>query len=104
MRHILGGTWLDGRRLYRQRPDILVHCSDHFAGELADRDRPFHRTLDDFVVNIGDVAHVAHLHAAGLEPALHHVESHHHPRVPDVAQVVDRHAADIHAHMARDDR
>jgi hypothetical protein len=38
------------------------------------------------------------------QPALHDVEGHHHPRVPEVAVVVDGDAADIHAHFARAQR
>jgi hypothetical protein len=59
---------------------------------------------DDLVVDVGDVAHIGHAQAAGLEPALHHIKRHHHARMADVAQVVHRHAADIHAYMAGLDR
>ena len=57
--------------------------------------------MQDLVVNVGDVAHIADAIAAAFEPALHHVEGHHHARMAYVAKVVNRHAADIHADMAR---
>jgi hypothetical protein len=44
------------------------------------------------------------LSSAGQQPAVDDVERHHHARMADVAQVVDRDAADVHAHMARLDR
>jgi len=40
----------------------------------ADSDATFRRTPDDFVVNVSDIAHVGHLHAAGLQPPLNHIK------------------------------
>ncbi|MNV52694.1 hypothetical protein D3C71_1448010 [compost metagenome] len=104
LRHVFGGAGLDRWRLDAQQADVLVHGHNHLVGELADGDAALQRALDDLVVDVGDVAHVGHAQAAGLEPALHHVERHHHAGVADMAQVVNGHAAHIHAHMARFER
>ena len=100
LRHVFGGLGLDGRRLDAQGRDVLVHGPGHFGGELTDGDAPLDRPLDDLVVDVGDVAHIGHAQATGLEPSLNHVKSHHHAGMADVAQVINGHAAHIHAHMA----
>ena len=83
---------------------ILVQGGDHLLGERPDRDAALERALDDLVVDVGDVAHVGDAIAERLQPALHHVERHHEPRVAHVAEVVDRDAADVQADVARLDR
>ena len=60
--------------------------------------------LDDLVVDIGDVAHVGDLVAAGAQPARHDVEHHHEARMAEVTVVIDRNAANVHAHLAWNDR
>ena len=102
--HVLRGARLQRGRLYAQPADVGAHDLDHFVSERADGDVALKRPLDDFVVNVGDVAHVGDAQAAGFEPALYHVKRHRHAGVADVAQVINRHAADVHAHMAGVDR
>jgi hypothetical protein len=104
LRHVFGGARLQRGALDTQRIRILVQRIDHAIGQAADGLAVFHRTPDDLVVDVGDVAHIGHLVAAGAQPALHHVESHHGARMAQVAEVIDRHAADVHAHMARLER
>ena len=58
----------------------------------------------DLVVDVGDVADIAHVVRA-IELAqqpVEHVEDDHRPRIADMGEVVDRRAADIHAHELRD--
>jgi hypothetical protein len=78
-----------------------VHAGDHLVGQRADADAALQRTLDDLVFDVGDVAHIGHAPAAGQQPAVDHVERQHHAGVAQVALVVDRDAADVHAHVAR---
>ena len=104
LRHVFRGAGFHRGRLDAQRADVLVHGGDHLVGELADGDATLQRTFDDLVVNVGDVAHIGHAHAAGLEPALHHIKRHHHAGVANVAQVINGHAADVHADVARFER
>jgi len=100
LRHVVGGARFVGRALDAQRVGVLVQGLDHARGQAADGFAVVQRAGNDLVVDVGDVAHVGHAVAAGLEPALHHVESQHGARVPEVAQVINRHAADVEAHMA----
>ena len=104
LRHVLGGTRLQRGRLDTQRANVLVHGGDHLVGQRADGDAALDSAFDDLVINVSDVAHISDLVATGPEPALHHVKGHHHAGVADVAEVVNRHAADVHADMARHQR
>ena len=52
--------------------------------------------------HVGDVAHVAHLVARGLEVAEQQIERHGRAGVAQVGIAVDRRTADIHARPARD--
>ena len=57
------------------------------------------RAGDDAIVDIGDVAGVLHLIAGRTQPAHDHVEDREGPCIAHMKEVVDRGAADIHAHM-----
>jgi hypothetical protein len=104
LRHVAGG-----RRFVRgprdaERIEVGVHRPGHLLGELADGHAALERAADDLVVDVGDVADVGDLVAQRLQPAVDDVEGQLRARVAHVAQVVDRDAADVHAHMARLDR
>ncbi len=94
------------RRQHAQRHRIFVHLIDKALRQRADRHVIFICALDDLVVDVGDVAHVGHLLIAVnlTQVARDHVEHHHHARVADVAEVVYRHAAHIHADIVRINR
>jgi hypothetical protein len=100
LRHVLGGARLVGRTFDAERADVRVHGRSHLVGELANRDTTLDGAADDLVVDVRDVAHIGDLPATGAQPALHDIEGHHHAGVADVAEVVDGHAAHVHAHMA----
>ena len=76
----------------------LAQCA-----EMRDRFAVFDSALDDLVVDVGDVADVGHVVTGGLQPAVNHVENHHHAGVAEVAVVIDGHAADVHANLVRFD-
>jgi hypothetical protein len=57
-------------------------------------------TLDDLVVDVRDVAHIGHVHPPAAQVTHHDVEDHHDAGMPQVAVVIDGHAAHIHAHLA----
>ncbi len=101
---VLGGARLEGRRADADGGHVLVHRRGHLGGEPADRHAALDRAADDLVVDVGDVAHVGDAKAARLQPAGDDVEGHQEARVADVAVVVDRHAADVHPHVAGLDR
>ena len=96
-----GRARLDVRLLDPQCRRILVHEADEARGQVEDALAVLGRALDDLVVDVGDVAHVGDREAARTQPAAHDVEHDHDARVPDVAVVVDGHAAHVHAHLAR---
>lgn len=89
-----------GRPLYAQRIGVLVQGLDHAVGQRAYGFAVFDGAFDDLVVNVRDIAHVGDLQATCFQPALDHVKRHHGARVTQVAQVVNRHAAYIHADLA----
>ena len=100
LRHVVGGPWFMVRAGYAQGIRVLMQGGNHAVGQAADGLAVLQRTLDDFVVNVGDVAHIGHPQPVAFEPALHHIKRHHGARMTQVAQVIDRHAADVHADVA----
>ena len=89
---------------HAERIKVLMHGRDKALGQLADGLVVVDRTLDDLVVDVGDVADISQRIAARTQPARHHIEDQHHAGMTDVAVVINRDAADIHAHTARIDR
>jgi hypothetical protein len=61
------------------------------------------RVANDLVVDVGDVAHVGDLQPERAQPARDDIERHQKACVTDMAQIVDRDAADIHADLPRID-
>src|SRR3546814_3801013 len=68
--------------------------------DLAHALAALHSAANDFVVDIGDIAHILDLVAAATQPALHYVEADQHARMAQIAKIVDRHAAYVHADLA----
>ncbi len=93
-----------GRTFNAQGIGVLVQGLDHAVGQRAYGFAVLDCAPDDLVVNIGDIAHIGHLETTGFEPSLHDVKRNHGARMPQVAEVVHGHAADVHAHMAWDKR
>ncbi len=100
LRHERRRTRLVIRLLHAQRGRILVHGLNETAGQLRDRLAVLDGALDDLVIDVGDIAHISNVQSRLAQPALHHIEHHHHPSVTKMAIVVDRHAADVHADLA----
>ncbi|MNZ86245.1 hypothetical protein D3C78_1050620 [compost metagenome] len=101
LRHIVGGPGLEIRAFDAQGVRILVQRRNHAVGQLADGFAVFHGPTDDLVVDVGDVAHIGHAQAAGAQPALHDIKGDHGAGMPQMTQVIDGHAAHIHADVAR---
>ena len=102
-RHELSGARLVVRAQDAERIGIFMHEGDETVGQLLDRFAIFDGTPDDLVIDVGNVADVGHVVTAGLEPAIDHVEDDHDAGVPEVAVVINRHAAHVHAYLARFD-
>ena len=98
---MVGGPGFSLRPLNAQGISVLVQCVDHPVCQCANGFAIFCGASDDFVVDVGDIAHIGDLQARLLEPALHHIERHHRTCMTHMAEVIHRHAAHIHAHMAR---
>ena len=81
-----------------------VHVFVERVGEArGERERVFAKLVrprDDLVVDVGEVADVGDLVAAGLQVARDDVEADVDPRVSDVRVVIDRDAAHVEADMA----
>jgi hypothetical protein len=82
------------------------NCARRAVGQVADAR---HRLLSprvDLVIDVGDVTHIGDVLGA-IEMAQQpeqHVEDDDRPRIADMGIVIDRRAADIHAHMLGVDR
>src|SRR5690606_21481387 len=90
------GVW----RLHAQQGLVLVHGGDVVLGDLGEGLGGFDRLADDLVVYISDVADIGDAQTRFAQPARDDVEAHQHACVPQVAIVVHRDAANIHADMA----
>ncbi|MDT4843544.1 hypothetical protein FQZ97_774780 [compost metagenome] len=101
---VAGGARLGIRAQHAQARLVLVHGRDHALDQRLERLAVLVGAADDLVVDVGDVAHVGQVVAALAQPAGDHVERHHHPRMADMAEVIDGHAADVHAHLVADQR
>ena len=84
---------------HAQRVGIFVHGGDKTRGQLADGLAVFSGAGDDFVVDVGDVAHISERITAFAQPAGNHVKYHHHAGMAEMAVVVNSHAAHVHAHV-----
>src|SRR5664280_2858494 len=104
LRHIVRGARLVRRPLDAEGVGIFMKRGDHLVGKGLQRDASLERTLDDLVVDVGDVADIGDPVAERLHPALRHVERHHEPGVAHMRVVVDRDAANVQANVSRLDR
>ena len=99
LRHIFRRAWFMGWAFNAQCIGIVMHGRDKTVGQCANRLTIFQSTFDDFIVDVGDVAHINHLIARHLQPTLNHVKRHHNACVPQMTIVIHRHATHIHAHL-----
>ncbi|RMW03599.1 hypothetical protein ALP03_05868 [Pseudomonas amygdali pv. tabaci] len=96
---VIGGTRLHVRLEDIEARLVLVHGVDHARSQRVERLTVVTRTIDDLVVNIGDVAHISQLVTAEAQPASHQIERHHAAAMAQMAVVVHGHPADVHAHL-----
>jgi len=108
----VGGARLNGRLKAAEFGDVFVELRLGLFGNGADRlvERQAgmvpQRPRVDLVVDVGDVAGIGDMGLAidMPEQPVEHVEDDHRPGIADMREVVDRRAADIHAHILRVDR
>src|SRR5690606_1167507 len=99
-----GGARLDIRPQYAQFFGILIHGPDELISQCLNRNAALIGAIDDLVINVGNVAHVSNIKTGGPQPAVDHIEHHHHTRVAEMTIIVNRHATNIHADFAGNDR
>ena len=80
---------------------IRMHGGNVVIRDLANATLGLHRAADDFVVDVGNIAYIVDRQTTGAQPALHDIESDQHARVAQMTIVVNGHATDIHAYLAR---
>ena len=107
-----GRARLEGRLQAAQRVDVLVELPLGPLGHAGDRlvERQVGKIARgarvDLVVDVGDVSDVDDVVRAEAQPqqTKQHVEDDDRTRVADMGEVVDRRAADVHAHRGRIER
>ena len=86
------------RRQRVQRRHVVVEPSGLTEREIEVVHASQPGGADDVIVDVGDVAYIAHLVASIDQPALQHVVGDIGRGVPEVGGVVGRDAADVHRH------
>ncbi|CWQ81874.1 Uncharacterised protein [Neisseria meningitidis] len=78
LRNVFCCLRLNIRTQHTQSIGIFVHSLNETRSQLADGFAVFSRTGDDFVVDVGDIAHISERITALAQPTGNHVEHHHH--------------------------
>ena len=87
-----------------QSVHVLVVSIDVFFHEGLPIPIDFVRTMNNLVVNIGEVLDVVNIVAAGFKPPMNQVKSEVATCMSEVTAVVDGHAAHVHGHLPRFER
>ena len=96
-----GGAGLRNRRAHLERLHVAVETRHLRFGQLEVRHAELTRLRKDRVVDVGDVAHVAHGVTELFEPTDENVVGQVRGRVSEVGRVVRRDATHVHAHRGR---
>ena len=96
---MVGGAHQLLRRLQIEQPRIFQKRLLVFFRILPHAQRLLRCIADDLVVHVSDVHHVAQLESALPQKTAQDVERYKRPEVADVAVVVHRRPAGIHAHF-----
>ena len=104
LRDELGRARLAIAQPHAERRAVFLVGLDEALGQRLHRLAVLLRALDDLVVDVRDVADERDVVARRLEVTAHDVEHDQHARMAEVAVVVDRDAADVHADLARLER
>ncbi len=98
---VVGGARLAVDRQDAERGLVFMHRGDEAVGQRREGFTIFGGTGEDLVIQIGDVANVAHLITDAAQVTHDHIKGHHHPGMAQMTVVIDGHAADIEADLAR---
>ena len=78
-----------------------MHRPDETLGQIGERFTVLIGAIDDLVINIGNIADIGDLIAERFQITIDHIKHHHHSGVPQMTEVVNRHATDIHPDLSR---
>ena len=92
---------LRGGCLHPKRRGIRFHRFDEPLRQYLDGLAVLVCAPNNFVVNIRYVAHIRNVKTARPQPALHHIENHQHSGMPEMAIIINGHAANVHFDLAR---
>ena len=102
--HVFGGAGFFGRSKHAEGIAVFVHGSNVTIRQLLNGFTTLVGAVNDFVVDIGNVAHVLDLITLCHQPAVDHIEHDHDPGMAQVTEVVNGHPADVHTHLPRMNR
>ncbi len=102
--HMLSRFGFDGRRPYAQFPHVIVIGLNEFGRDLVTTHTLLVRPLNNLVIDVGEILGKLDPIAGVFEIPANHIEYQRAPRMPDMAIVIDRHAAHIHPHGLRHER
>ena len=97
---MVGCPRFDGRSLHAEPPVCLVERGVCTVHDHVGRDSLDSGSIDDLVVDVGDVANVRHLVARPLEVPTDHIEDHCGPAMAEVWVRLDRRPAHVHSDLA----
>ena len=80
-----------------------MHAHRHAVGQLFDGFAVFSCTSDNLVIDIGDISDVFYFKSSETQVAYNHIEADKGSGMADMAQIIDCHAAYIHADPAWND-
>ena len=92
---VIGGLGDNIRGFRVQRCHVFGKRRGEAFGEGADVLAVFRGSLDDLVINVGDVAGVDHFRVEPLQQAIQHIKHHHRAGVANVDEVVNRGATHV---------
>ncbi len=76
-----------------------MHFCDKALSECIKGFAIFVSTLNDFVVDVGDITDVIHIVTAMAQITRNNIERDHDTGMPQVTEIVDRHATHVHANL-----
>ena len=97
---VLSGFGINIRRLHAELLNIFKECIRIFLRNFLRRNTQLIGAFDDFVIDVGEIHHKAHLIAAIAQIAAKGVEHDERPRVANVKIIIHRRPAEIKSHPA----
>ncbi len=97
MLNVLGGFRRDGGPEHIERVHFIVKFVNIFCGDSRAGVARLIGFFDNFIIHIRKIAHIGHLIPELHQPAVHHVKHHHGTGMTDMAGIIYRGTAHVHA-------